>query len=66
MSTKRKPDYDLSALNKADDRLKGKVGAAWINEDGTISVVLNPFTYLHQDGHLLLTLFPKNLPPTGQ
>ncbi len=63
MSSARKPDYVVGALlkdtmlKKAD--CKGDIGAAWVNSDGTISVVLNPFVSLQQDGDLLITLFPK-------
>lgn len=53
-----KPDYRVGALNKATDE-KGCVGAAWKNENDTISIVLDPFVSLHQHGkQLLITLFP--------
>lgn len=55
----RKPDYDVSALNKATD-VKGRIGAAWKNDDGTISVILNDFVAVKQEGDLLITLFPKS------
>lgn len=57
MTASRKPDYKVKAMYKERD-LKGAVGAAWANEDKTISVVLDPFIHLQQDGTLLLTLFP--------
>lgn len=53
----RKPDYRVSALNKATS-VKGSVGAAWLNEDGTISIVLDPFIVLNDSPNLLITLFP--------
>ena len=56
----RKPDYDLSALDKVTD-MRGKVGAAWINTNGTISIRLNPWVVL--DGankELVITLFQVN------
>lgn len=73
MATKgRKPDYDVSALNKDNER-KGKIGAAWANPDGTISIVLNTFIVLDTGrDNLLITMFPttgykpkgkSNLPP---
>jgi len=56
----RKPDYDVSAMRKlASIELKGRIGAAWANPDGTISVVLDPFTCVRQEGDLLITLFPR-------
>ena len=38
----RKPDYRVAAMNKATDD-KATVGAAWINDDATISIVLESF-----------------------
>jgi len=60
MKTQRKPDYRVAALNKTTD-LKGNVGAAWNNDDETISIVLNNFTCLQQSGDLLITLFPNTM-----
>ncbi len=54
----RLPEYDVSAINGTTEG-RGRVGAAWINEEGHITLKLNPFVQLHQDGHLILTLFPK-------
>jgi hypothetical protein len=60
----RKPDYWVKAMDK---RIPGKssaskVGAAWKNKDGSISVDLNPFTTLETvsrtPGDLVITLFP--------
>ena len=53
----RRPDYELSALNK-DTNEKNKVGAAWVNENGTISIKLNAFIKLEASTALVLTLFP--------
>ena len=54
--TGRTPDYDLSALSNSSD-LRGKVGAAWINDDGSISIKLNPFVVLNAGEDLQLRLF---------
>ena len=54
--SKRKPDYRVRVLDKVRG-LKGTVGAAWVNDDGTVTVILNNFVKLEQDGHLLITLF---------
>lgn len=54
----RKPDFKLSALNKTNEH-KGKVGAAWKNPDGTISIALDPFVALSANDNLLITLFPN-------
>lgn len=53
----RKPDYEVSALHKVTEE-RGNIGGAWINEDDTISIKLNPFlTITSKD--LVITLFPK-------
>ena len=54
----RKPEYRLKYLNKRDS-LSGTIGAGWLNEDGSITVVLNSKVVLRQDGEELLTLFPR-------
>lgn len=53
----RKPDFRLKALDKDTD-VKGSVGAGWLNDDGSISVVLNPWVVLNANKSLVLTLFP--------
>ena len=56
----RRPDYNLSAFNKATNQ-KGPVGAAWRHEDGSIRIVLNYLTvFPTNDPNLVLTLFPAN------
>jgi hypothetical protein len=53
-----KPDYRVGALNKATDA-KSNIGAAWINKDGSIAVVLDDFVVLNGGKQLLITLFPN-------
>lgn len=53
----RRPDYDLCAMIKGTE-VKGKVGAGWKNDDGSISVKLNPWVKLEWSEGLVLTLFP--------
>ena len=55
----RKPDYKLKVLNKKTSE-KGEVGAAWLNEDGSISIQLNMLVVLKRKKNLVLTLFPIN------
>ena len=55
----RKPDYTVSALNKANEQ-RGPIGVAWKNDDGSISVKLNAFVYVAAAPDLLITLFPKD------
>lgn len=60
----RLPDYDVKALNKATDE-KSRIGAAWINPDGSIAVVINPFTVIRGGKDLLITLFPREKDKEG-
>ena len=53
----RTPEYRVAALHKPSDS-KANVGAAWVNPDGSISVVLNSFVVLNGGSDLLITLFP--------
>ena len=53
----RLPDMRLKVLNKVTGE-KGVVGAAWCNDDGSISLVLNSHVVLVQSRDEVLTLFP--------
>jgi hypothetical protein len=53
----RKPDFNLSAKPK-DGRPGNKVGAGWINDDGSISIALNVGTTLSWNDELFIGLFP--------
>ena len=55
----RQPDYDLSALNKETEE-RGRIGAAWANDDGTISIKLNAFVVLRDAKDTVITLFPRD------
>lgn len=59
MATGRTPDYDLVVMNKTTQQ-KGKVGAAWKNNDGRIGIVLNPCVVLSADPNLVIALFVKH------
>ena len=55
----RKPDYNLSMLDKVTD-MRGQVGVAWNNPNGTIAIRLNPCVVLDgSNKELVLTLFPN-------
>lgn len=51
------PDWTLSAMDP-DNICKGKCGAAWNNDDGSISIKLNPFVVLEAVDGLRIRLFP--------
>lgn len=56
----RRPDYNLSAMDKKTG-CKGPIGAAWKNEDGTITLKLNPFVVLETARmELVVMLYPTN------
>ena len=55
----KKPHYRLKFLNKRTEE-HGEIGAAWLNEDQSISIVLNPLVVVPQSSDLVMTLFPVN------
>jgi hypothetical protein len=57
MANGRKPDFNLSAKPR-DGRPGNKVGAGWINDDGSISISLNIGVTLSWNDDLFLGLFP--------
>lgn len=60
----RKPDYQLKILNKSNDK-RGIIGAAWKNEDGSISIQINPCIILdgNQLDDFVITLFKNDFNP---
>ena len=55
----RTPDYNVKVLDKATNE-KGRIGAGWINEDGSISIVLNTFVVITSSPNLVITLFSND------
>lgn len=55
----RKPDYKLMAKDATIDKWI-KVGAAWVNENGSVSIDLDPFVVLRGQDHLSLALYPND------
>lgn len=53
----RPPDYIVWAAGPSG---KGKVGAAWKNDDGTLSLTLNPFVVLSSTTDLTIKLYPND------
>lgn len=54
------PDYNIAALDKKTE-IRGTIGAAWKNADGSIRLKLNPFLVLDTGKNdLVVTLFPVN------
>ena len=61
------PTHRMSAYHK-DSKARTEVGAAWLNADGSITIILNPCVILTRDPDILLKLFPVDQrsgpPPT--
>ncbi len=55
----RRPDFLVSALVKGGEH-KGNVGAAWQEDNGQISIKLNPFVVLESMDGLAIRLFPND------
>lgn len=54
----RTPDFEAKALNKENNR-SHRVGAAWLNDNGSISIEIDEFVTLSgKDKYMALTLFP--------
>ena len=53
----KKPDYRISALNKATGQ-QGVIGAAWNDPRGHIAVKFNPFVTVPVGKDAVISLFP--------
>lgn len=53
-----KPQYRLCALNKRTGQKSQNLGAAWINDIGSISLTLNLCVVMQSDPDMVYTLFP--------
>lgn len=57
MPEAKRPTHDLSVILK--DGTKGKIGVAWLNDDGSVSIQLNACTTLDSREVERLTLFKR-------
>lgn len=64
MSTSRKPDFRIKATTRPNvtPKLDGVIGAGWQNEDGSISLKLDPFVTIAGRDDLIITAFPIDRP----
>ena len=53
------PDFHLSAIHKPSGRSAGKLGAGWMNNDGSVSIVLDPCVVLSGNDDISIRLFPS-------
>lgn len=58
----RKPEYRIGALNKVTEE-RGRIGAGWVNPDGSISLVFDPFTTVPVGRDYVITMFPEKVDP---
>jgi hypothetical protein len=59
----RRPDYKLGAMLKDSDRRNNNCGAGWLNEDGSIRLVLDPCVVLNGNvADMMYRLFPSDRP----
>jgi len=54
----RRPDYILSVKVKDAAASKRRLGAAWQNNDGSVSIQLDPCTVISWKDNVYMTLFP--------
>jgi hypothetical protein len=62
----RKPDLVLMAMNTETGDRTGKIGAGWLNEDGSVSVRLDDGVCIQQQRGVIFTLFPNNRPESPE
>lgn len=55
----RKPDYKIKAMTRPNVAPKrdGVIGCAWANEDGSLSIRLDPFVTVSGGDDLIITAF---------
>lgn len=61
--TGRAPDFILKAMNKETDQKSGRIGCAWQNADGSLSLAIDPFVTLTSSAEMVITLFPNDGEP---
>ena len=54
----RAPTHVLKVKDR-NGSVKGEAGVAWLNEDGSLHIILNPCVVLAWNDNVHLTLFPK-------
>lgn len=54
----RKPDFIIRAKNKNGTQ-KGEIGAAWLNEDGSLFLKFNPYVVVPVGDDFAIAAFPE-------
>ena len=57
--SRRPPDYIVKVMDKLTDAKSGRLGAAWDNADGSISIIMDPGTCLTYGPTLEIRLFTR-------
>ncbi len=55
----RKPDYRIKATTRPNvaPKREGVIGCAWTNEDGSLSIRIDPFVTVSGGDDLIITAF---------
>jgi hypothetical protein len=61
-TTGRKPDLVLKCMDKVSGQKSGKIGAAWINKDGSITLVVDFPQKVEANAAMVYTLFANDAP----
>ncbi len=62
MSNNRRPDYILKAIHHVTHDRSPRLGAAWKNADGTVSIIMDLGCSLAYGPELTVMLFPNDAP----
>jgi hypothetical protein len=57
------PDLVLKAMDKVTGNRSGKIGAAWLNADGSVQLSLDPGVSITYNTDIVYMLFPNDRPP---
>lgn len=62
MTKGKKPDYRVGFLNKKTNQKVSHIGAAWRNDDGSLTISLSGGLYFQtdSDNDAIITLFPNH------
>lgn len=60
--TPRRPDFRVLATTRPGviPKRAGVIGAGWQNQNGTVSIKLEPFVTISGADDLIITVFPKD------
>lgn len=61
--TPKKPTH-LLKVKERDGNHKGTIGVGWLNNDGSISIALNPCTCIQWTDDVTINLFPVEFKET--